>query len=47
MATSTAASLFATPVESPVAGTPIVRHAGFGTLVAGTPLMGTPVVPHR
>src|SRR3954451_3771565 len=44
MATSTAASLFATPVESPVAGTPIASTPVSGTLVAGTPLMGTPVV---
>ncbi len=36
-ATSTAASLFATPVESPVAGTPVS-----GTPVTGTPVIGTP-----
>ena len=39
MATSTAASLFATPVESPVAGTPIS-----GTPISDTPVAGTPVV---
>src|SRR5918993_2341518 len=37
LATSTAASLFATPVESPVAGTPVS-----GTPVTGMPVIGTP-----
>jgi parvulin-like peptidyl-prolyl isomerase len=37
MATSTAASLFATPIASPVVGTPVS-----GTPVAGTPGMATP-----
>ena len=43
MATSTAASLFATPVGSPVAGTPIAGTPIGGTAVAGTPGIG----PHR
>jgi hypothetical protein len=38
MATSTAASLFATPVASPLAATPVA-----GTPVAGTPSLATPV----
>src|SRR5829696_8995188 len=40
MATSTAASLFATPVMSPVAGTPMSGS----TPVAGTQLIGTPSI---
>ena len=38
MATSTAASLFATPLASPVAGTPVS-----GTPVAGTPGLASPI----
>ena len=43
MATSTAASLFATPVGSPVVGTPNAGTPIGGTAVAGTPGMASPV----
>src|SRR5215212_5549015 len=42
IATSTAASLFATPVESPVAATPIAGTPLTGTPVTGTLVIGTP-----
>jgi peptidyl-prolyl cis-trans isomerase C len=54
MATGTAASLFATPLASPVvatpvagtpgAGTPVVRTPVAGMPVAGTPILATPVL---
>src|SRR5215211_2063900 len=42
MATGTAASLFATPLASPVAATPVAGTPGAGTPVLATPVLGTP-----
>jgi parvulin-like peptidyl-prolyl isomerase len=43
LATSTAATLFATPVESTVAGTPVSGTPVTGTPVSGTPGMASPI----